>query len=130
MPRDIERGLEKHFIEPQVLTYQSEFQKREASDLIKCVKIVRKGRERNREKVSKTDKKSVNLDGDKHRLPYGYREHRQDFKKAALTELKREKDRICCVLWILIVIGSKTKKSLGWFCNLDGGRSRSFYETS
>ena len=31
---------------------------------------------------------------------------------------------------MLIVIGSETKKSLGWFCNLDGGRSRSFYETS
>ena len=34
------------------------------------------------------------------------------------------------VSWMLIVIGSKTKKSLGWFCNLDGDRSQSFYETS
>ena len=102
----------------------------EASDLIKCVKIVRRGRERNRERVSKTEKKSVNLVGNKHGLPYGYREHRQHFKKAALTELKGEKDRICCVFWILIVTGSKTKKSLGWFRNLDGGRNRSFYETS
>ena len=35
-----------------------------------------------------------------------------------------------CISWMLIVIGSKTKKSLGWFCNLDGDRSQSFNETS
>ena len=43
------------------------------------------------------------------------RKHRQDFKKAALTELKGEKGRICCLFWMLIVIGSETKKSLSWF---------------
>ena len=54
----------------------------------------------------------------------------EDIKKAALTELKGEKGRICCLIWMLIVIGSETKKSLSWFCNLDEGRSRSFNETS
>ena len=81
MPRDIEKGLEKHFIKPQVLTYQSEFQKREASDLIKCVKIVRKGRERNREKVSKTEKKSVNLNDNKYRLRTGTESTDKTLKK-------------------------------------------------
>ena len=33
----------------------------------------------------------------------------RDFKKAALTELKGEKDRICCLSWMLSVFGSETK---------------------
>ena len=49
------------------------------------------------------------------------RKHRQDFKKAALTELKGEKGRICCLFWMLIVIGSETKKSLGWFLQFRWG---------
>ena len=36
-----------------------------ASVPIKCVKIIKNERERNREKVTKTEKKSVNLDGNK-----------------------------------------------------------------
>ena len=87
-----------------------------ASVPIKCVKIIENGRERNCEKVTKTEKKSVNFDGNKHRLRTGmHRKHRQDVKKAALTELKGEKGRICCLFWMFIVIGSETKKSLGWF---------------
>ena len=31
------------------------------------------------------------------------------FKKAALTELKGEKDRICCLSWMLSVFGSEIK---------------------
>ena len=34
-----------------------------ASDPIKCNIIIKRGRERNREKVAKNEKKSVNLDG-------------------------------------------------------------------
>ena len=44
-----------------------------------------------------------------------------DFKKAALTELKGEKGRICCLLWMFIVIGSETKKLLGWFLQFRWG---------
>ena len=39
---------------------------------------------------------------------------RQNFKKAALTELKGEKGRVCCLFWMIIV----------------NCRSRSIYETS
>ena len=42
-----------------------------ASVPIKCVKIIENGRERNCEKVTKTEKKSVNFDGNKHRLRTG-----------------------------------------------------------
>ena len=42
-----------------------------ASVPIKCVKIIKNGRERNREKVTKTEKKSVNFDGNKQRLRTG-----------------------------------------------------------
>ena len=103
---------------------------RGASVPIKCVKIIKNGRERNREKVAKTETEKCKFGKQQAQASYRNRKHRQDFKKAALTELKGEKDRICCVFWILIVTGSKTKKSLGWFRNLDGGRNRSFYETS
>ena len=44
-----------------------------------------------------------------------------DFKKAALTELKGEKGRICCLFWMFIVIGSEAKKSLGWFLQFRWG---------
>ena len=42
-----------------------------ASVPIKYVKIIENGRERNRENVTKTEKKSVNFDGNKHRLRTG-----------------------------------------------------------
>ena len=64
-------------------------------------------------------RKSVNLDGNKHRLRTGTES--TDFKKAALTELKGEKSRICCLFWMLIVIGSETKKSLDWFLKFRWG---------
>ena len=84
------------------------------SDPIKFKIIIKKGRERTREKtgVIRAQRAQTRL------------------KKAALTELKGEKDRRCCLIWVLIVIGYETKKSLGWFCNLGRGRSWSFYETS
>ena len=91
-----------------------------ASVPIKCVKIIKNGRERNRKKVTKTEKKNVNLDGNQ-QAPYGHRKHRQDFNKAALTELKGEKGRICFQFWMLIVIGSETKKSLSWFLQFRWG---------
>ena len=52
---------------------------------------------------------------------FGKGKHRRDFKKAALTELKGEKGQICCLFWMLIVIGSETKKSLGWFLQFGWG---------
>ena len=83
-----------------------------ASVFIECVKIIKKGRERNHEKVTKTETEKCKFGWQQTQAPYRHRKHRQDFKKAALTELKVEKSRICCLFWMLIVIGSETKKSL------------------
>ena len=52
-----------------------------ASVPIKCVKIIENGRERNREKVTKTEKKSVNFDGKKHRLCTGTESTDKTLKK-------------------------------------------------
>ena len=52
-----------------------------ASVSIKCVKIIKNGRERNREKVTKTEKKSVNFDGNKHRLRTGTESTDKTLKK-------------------------------------------------
>ena len=52
-----------------------------ASVPIKCVKIIENGRERNREKVTKTEKKSVNFDGNKHRLRTGTESTDKTLKK-------------------------------------------------
>ena len=83
-----------------------------ASVFIECVKIIKKGRERNHEKVTKTETEKCKFGWQQTQAPYRHRKHRQDFKKAALTELKGEKSRICCLFWMLIVIGSENKKSL------------------
>ena len=52
-----------------------------ASVPIKCVKIIKNERERNREKVTKTEKKSVNLDGNKHRFRTGTESTDKTLKK-------------------------------------------------
>ena len=39
----------------------------------------------------------------------------------AQTELKGKKSRICCLFWMLIVIGSETKKLLCWFLQFRWG---------
>ena len=56
-------------------------ERKEASVPIKCVKIIENGRERNREKVTKTEKKSVNFDGNKHRLRTGTESTDKKLKK-------------------------------------------------
>ena len=86
-----------------------------ASVPIKCVSIIKKGRERNHEKAAKTETEKCKFGWQQTQAPYRNGKHRQDFKKAALTKLKGEKDRICCLFAMLIVIGSETKKSLDWF---------------
>ena len=82
---------------------------------IKCVKIIKKGRERIHEKVTKTETEKCKFGWQQTQAPYRHRKHRQDFKKAALTKLKGEKDQICWLFLMLIVIGTETKKSLDWF---------------
>ena len=52
-----------------------------ASVPIECVKIIKKGRERNRKKVTNTEKKSVNFDGNKHRLRTGTESTDKTLKK-------------------------------------------------
>ena len=52
-----------------------------ASVPIKCVKIIKNGRERNREKVTKTEEKSVNFDGNKQRLRTGTESTNKTLKK-------------------------------------------------
>ena len=52
-----------------------------ASVPIKCVKIIKNGRERNRKKVTNTEKKSVNFDGNKHRLRTGTESTDKTLKK-------------------------------------------------
>ena len=52
-----------------------------ASVPIKCVKIIKNGRERNRKKVTKTERKSVNFDGNKHRLRTGTESTDKTLKK-------------------------------------------------
>ena len=86
-----------------------------ASVPIKCFNIIKKGRERNHEKATKTETEKCKFGWQQTQAPNRHRQHRQDFKKAALTKLKGEKDRICCLFSMLIVIGSETKKSLDWF---------------
>ena len=76
------------------------------SDPIKFKIIIKKVRERTREKTG-----SIRAQRAQTRL-----------KKAALTELKGDKGRICCLFWILIVIGTETKKSLSWFLQFKWGR--------